>query len=43
VRIGTPLLSIAVRGGRGGSVLLVGNVAPPVLERAVVELSGVRT
>ena len=30
----------AVRGGRGGSVLLVGTIAPPVLERAVVELSG---
>ena len=43
VRIGTPLLSLAVRGGRGGSVLLVGTVAPPVLERAVVELSGART
>ncbi len=28
VRIGTPLLSLAVRGGRGGSVLLVGTVAP---------------
>ena len=35
VRIGTPLLSLAVRGGRGGSVLLVGTVAPDVLERAV--------
>ena len=43
VRIGTPLLSLAVRGGRGGSVLLVGTVTPPVLERAVVELSGART
>ena len=43
VRIGTPLLSLAVRGGRGGSVLLVGTVAPEVLERAVVELSEART
>ena len=43
MRIGTPLLSLAVRGGRGGSVLLVGTVTPPVLERAVVELSGART
>ncbi len=43
VRIGTPLLSLAVRGGRGGSVLLVGTVAPAVLERAVVELSEART
>jgi hypothetical protein len=42
VRIGTPLLSLAVRGGRGGSVLLVGTVAPEVLERAVVELSAAR-
>ena len=42
VRIGTPLLSLAVRGGRGGSVLLVGTVAPPVLARAVVELAGAR-
>jgi hypothetical protein len=40
VRIGTPLLSLAVRGGRGGGVLLVGTVGPDVLERAVVELSG---
>jgi len=43
VRIGTPLLSLAVRGGRGGSVLLVGTVGPEVLERAVVELSEART
>jgi hypothetical protein len=43
VRIGTPLLSLAVRGQRGGSVLLVGTVAPEVLERAVVELSEART
>ena len=42
VRIGTPLLSLAVRSGRGGSVLLVGTVGPEVLERAVVELSGGR-
>jgi hypothetical protein len=42
VRIGTPLLSLAVRSGRGGSVLLVGTVEPEVLERAVVELSGAR-
>ena len=35
VRVGTPLLSLAVRGGRGGSVLLVGTVVPEVLERAV--------
>jgi hypothetical protein len=42
VRIGTPLLSLAVRGGRGGGVLLVGTVTPPVLEQAVVELSGAR-
>ena len=43
VRIGTPLLSLAVRGGRGGSVLLVGTVAPDVLEQAVAELSAART
>jgi hypothetical protein len=42
VRIGTPLLSLAVRSGRGGSVLLVGTVEPEVLERAVVEMSGAR-
>jgi hypothetical protein len=34
---------LVVRGGRGGSVLLVGTVAPEVLERAVVELSEART
>ena len=38
----TPLLSLAVRSGRGGGVLLVGTVEPEVLERAVVELSGAR-
>jgi len=43
VRIGTPLLSLAVRSGRRGSVLLVGTVGPEVLERAVVELSAART
>jgi len=43
VRIGTPLLSLAVRSGRGGSVLLVGTVGPEVLEQAVVELSAART
>jgi MucB/RseB N-terminal domain len=43
VRIATPLLSLAVRSGRGGGVLLVGPVGPDVLERAVVELSGART
>jgi hypothetical protein len=42
VRITTPLLSLAVRGGRRGGVLLVGTVAPEVLERAVVELSQAR-
>ena len=40
VRVATPLLSLAVRSGRGGGVLLVGPVGPDVLERAVVELSG---
>jgi hypothetical protein len=43
VRVATPLLSLAVRGTRGGGVLLVGTVVPEVLERAVVELSGQRT
>jgi hypothetical protein len=42
VRIATPLLSLAVRGGRRGGVLLVGTVAPEVLERAVVELAEAR-
>jgi hypothetical protein len=42
VKIATPLLSLAVRGGRRGGVLLVGTVGPDVLERAVVELSGSR-
>ena len=41
VRVATPLLSLAVRGGRGGGILLVGTVGPDVLERAVVELSQV--
>jgi hypothetical protein len=37
-RIGTPLVSVAVRTrGRGGA-LLVGTVAPEVLERALREL-----
>jgi hypothetical protein len=40
VRVATPLLSLAVRSGRGGGVLLVGPVGPTVLERAVAELSG---
>jgi hypothetical protein len=38
VRVATPLLSLAVRGGRGGGVLLVGTVGPELLEGAVVEL-----
>jgi hypothetical protein len=42
VRVATPLLSLAVRSGRGGGVLLVGSVGPDVLERAVVELTGDR-
>jgi hypothetical protein len=42
VRVATPLVSLAVRAGRGGGVLLVGTVGPDVLERAVVELSGGR-
>jgi hypothetical protein len=41
VSVATPLLSLAVRGGRGGGVLLVGTVGPDVLERAVVELAQV--
>lgn len=43
VRVATPLLSLAVRSGRGGSVLLVGTVGPDVLERAVADLSGAPT
>ncbi len=46
VRVATPLLSLAVRGGldgrRFGGVLLVGTVTPEVLERAVRELDGNR-
>ena len=42
VRVATPLLSLAVRSGRGGGVLLVGTVGADVLERAVVELPGAR-
>ena len=43
VRVTTPLLSLAVRGGpdgrgRRGGVLLAGTVGPEVLERAVREL-----
>jgi hypothetical protein len=43
VRVATPLLSLAVHGGRRrDGVLLVGTVAPEVLERAVLELAGTR-
>lgn len=42
VRVATPLLSLAVSAGRRGGVLLVGTVAPEVLERAVLELAGNR-
>ncbi len=42
VRVATPLLSLAVHGRRAGGVLLVGSVAPEVLERAIVELTGAR-
>jgi hypothetical protein len=42
VRVATPLLSLAVSAGRRGGVLLVGTVAPEVLERAVLELAGTR-
>lgn len=39
-RVATPLISVAVRTrGRGGS-LLIGTVAPEVLERALLELPG---
>ncbi len=41
VRLGTPLLSVVIHGGAGrrrGGVLLVGTVAPAVLEQAVREL-----
>lgn len=43
VRVATPLLSLAASGSRRrGGVLLVGTVAPGVLERAVLELAGGR-
>jgi len=39
VRLGTPLVSMVVRGGvRGGGALLVGSVDPAVLEQAAREL-----
>lgn len=41
VLVSTPLLSLAARSGRNGAFLLVGTVGPPVLERAVGELSAV--
>ncbi|WP_214407228.1 hypothetical protein [Pseudonocardia lacus] len=40
VSLSTPLLSVLVHGRRGGSVLMMGTVAPQVLERALGELSG---
>ena len=41
VLVSTPLLTLAARTGRSGAFLLVGTVGPPVLERAVGELSAV--
>ena len=38
VSLSTPLLSVLVRGRRGGSVLMMGTVAPQVLEQALREL-----
>jgi len=40
VRVTTPLLSVAARAGRGGGQLLIGPVAPDVLDQALAELPG---
>jgi hypothetical protein len=40
VRLATPLVSVAVRTRGRGGVLLIGTVAPEVLEQALLELPG---